>query len=76
MIVCLCTGVSDRVVTEVIAAGAKSVDAIRKACAAGQGCGACEGSLQELLKRHRESAGGARAGASVPLALESVGSDR
>jgi bacterioferritin-associated ferredoxin len=49
MIVCLCLGVSDRVVRLVVANGATSVDAVAARCGAGTDCGSCRHAIQDLL---------------------------
>jgi bacterioferritin-associated ferredoxin len=54
MILCLCHGVSDRTVTAVIAAGARTVDQVERACGAGGDCGACRDLLEALVERSRE----------------------
>ena len=41
MIVCLCRAVCERVLDDAIAAGASSVEAVRRVCGAGGDCGAC-----------------------------------
>jgi bacterioferritin-associated ferredoxin len=54
MILCLCRGVSDHTVHAVISAGARSVEAIERACGAGGDCGACGEALACLVERVRE----------------------
>lgn len=54
MILCLCRGVSDHTVHAVISAGARSVEAIERACGAGGDCGACGEALECLVERVRE----------------------
>ena len=49
MIVCLCHGVRDRDIDEVIDRGAATVDDIGEMCGAGTGCGACLGDLEDKL---------------------------
>ncbi|MCC6528434.1 MAG: (2Fe-2S)-binding protein [Polyangiaceae bacterium] len=49
MIVCLCRGVSDRDVERAIAAGARSLEAVRAATGAGACCGACHPAIAELV---------------------------
>lgn len=49
MIICSCTGVSDRTVAQLAADGAESVAEVTEACGAGGGCGTCHQSLHEVL---------------------------
>lgn len=51
MIVCLCSGTSDRQVEAAIASGARCMTAIRSACGAGGGCGGCHDTLRDMLRR-------------------------
>lgn len=57
MLVCLCHGVSDRVleplVQELCAAGRGTVEAVTDRCRAGGSCGACRGEIQSLIDRRR-----------------------
>ena len=73
MIVCLCTGSTDRDVERALAAGAADLEAIGDSCSAGLFCGGCHASLDALLHRRRscESCPN-RAGA----AAQSVGESR
>ena len=41
MIVCLCRGVSERHIEDTVAAGAKTVGDVSRACGAATDCGAC-----------------------------------
>lgn len=49
MIVCLCRGVSEDALHDVIEAGATSVRQVAEACGAGTDCGACCPMVKELL---------------------------
>jgi len=49
MIVCLCHGVCELTVKRVIGAGARTLDDVAMACAAGSDCGACQDMLLDLL---------------------------
>ncbi len=49
MIVCLCRGVSQKKVLEVIDSGARSVSEIARSCGAGSDCGSCVPMLQQML---------------------------
>ena len=50
MYVCLCKGVSDRTVLATIRAGARSLNEVGKRCGAGTDCGACRGTIREMLE--------------------------
>jgi bacterioferritin-associated ferredoxin len=56
MIVCLCRGVSDRVLRSVIAAGAATLDDVSAACGAGADCRSCASAVAVLIEEARESA--------------------
>jgi bacterioferritin-associated ferredoxin len=49
MLVCSCRGVSERAVTEAIAAGAHTVEHLARGCSAGARCGGCRPTLERLL---------------------------
>jgi bacterioferritin-associated ferredoxin len=53
VLVCICKGVSERKLQDVIAAGAESVESVGRACGAGTDCGTCQGSIEELITEHR-----------------------
>ena len=48
-LVCLCHGVSDRIVQHAIDEGADSIDEIGARCAAGSSCAGCHDTLDELI---------------------------
>lgn len=50
MLVCLCKGVSDRVVRLAIATGAHTVDSVGARCGAGTDCGTCRHAIQDLIE--------------------------
>lgn len=52
MIVCSCTGVTDRTIGAVLATGASSIDEVGAACGAGTRCGGCWPHLQALIDEH------------------------
>ncbi len=49
MIVCHCTGFTDRDVRELARRGARTCEEIASRCSAGAGCGGCRPLLAELL---------------------------
>jgi len=51
MIVCLCTGSSDRDVDRALEGGAGSLSEIGDSCRAGLDCGQCHAALIEILDR-------------------------
>lgn len=53
MVLCLCHGVSDRKIREVVREGASTVGAIARATRAGSGCGSCVCDLKKILERER-----------------------
>lgn len=50
MIVCLCRGVSDKVVADAIVDGACTVEEVSRRCGAGTGCGSCVPMLAEMIE--------------------------
>ena len=52
MIVCSCFKVSDREVRAAIRHGATTLEALRRECDAGSGCGTCEPTLCALLQKN------------------------
>jgi len=57
MIVCLCHGVSDRVIDDAIDDGCSSLRQIGSNCKAGTDCGACRQEIREKLRaaKHERS---------------------
>jgi len=55
MLVCVCRVVSDTTVREAVAAGARTVEEVGRACGAGMGCGNCRRSLEAIVAEGRES---------------------
>ena len=49
VIVCLCTGINEQQLRDVIAAGSKSVKDVAKKCGAGADCGSCVSHIRRLL---------------------------
>jgi bacterioferritin-associated ferredoxin len=49
MIVCHCTGVTDRDIARLVEEGATTVREITRRCGAGRTCAPCRAGLQELL---------------------------
>ena len=49
MVVCLCSGISDREVRRLIREGAGSRSDVESACGAGGGCGGCHPSLDAVI---------------------------
>ena len=56
MIICQCAVVSDRLVTQAIAAGARSLAQVCRATDAGRDCGACVFNVKRVITEHRRSA--------------------
>jgi bacterioferritin-associated ferredoxin len=49
MYVCLCKGISDKDIKQLVSAGACSVEEIMRCTEAGTGCGSCVGEIAELV---------------------------
>ncbi len=72
MIVCQCTGASDRAIRRAVRAGATSVREVAQHCAAGAGCGGCRKTIADIIAV--EQRGLARAAEVLPNAsLASAG---
>jgi bacterioferritin-associated ferredoxin len=69
MIVCLCEGLSDRVISQHIRQGRASVRDLARATGAGTHCGACACDLRRMLTERDESAEPAQQGAGAAFLL-------
>ena len=56
MLICLCKGVSDKKILDLIDAGAKSLKDIMASCKAGSDCGSCVCHVKELLMQNAAQA--------------------
>jgi bacterioferritin-associated ferredoxin len=56
MIICLCHGVSDKKLDEVIEDGADTLKAVERACGAGGDCGSCRFQIAKKLAHSAEEA--------------------
>jgi bacterioferritin-associated ferredoxin len=56
VIICQCAVVSDRLVTQAIAAGARSLAQVCRATDAGRDCGACVFNVKRVITEHRRGA--------------------
>lgn len=54
MFVCVCHAVTDREVERAIVGGAKTRDAVTRACSAGGDCGACHQTIEDMIECHEE----------------------
>jgi bacterioferritin-associated ferredoxin len=52
MYVCICSAVTEREVRDAIERGARTVDAVARACCAGDDCGGCRGVIEEMIEEH------------------------
>ncbi len=52
MYVCVCRAVKEETVKAAIEGGAHSVDAVTRACCAGDDCGACHQVIEEMIEAH------------------------
>ncbi|HLK38493.1 MAG TPA: (2Fe-2S)-binding protein [Polyangiaceae bacterium] len=50
MYICICRAVTEEQVKQAIDDGAVSVEAVTRACCAGDDCGACHGVIEELIE--------------------------
>ena len=54
MIICQCAVVSDRLVTEVVASGARTLAHVCHATNAGRDCGSCVQAVRRVITEHRD----------------------
>lgn len=66
MVICLCKGVSDRKIRQLIAGGAKNLRDIMASCQAGSDCGACVCAVKDMLQAQQRSS------AATPQASDEV----
>ncbi|OBG86418.1 (2Fe-2S)-binding protein [Mycobacterium sp. NS-7484] len=52
MFVCLCTGTTSQVVSEIVASGATTSKAVAEACGAGADCGRCRRTIRAIIAAH------------------------
>ena len=50
MYVCICRAVTEHQVKSAIDAGATTVEAVARACCAGDDCGACQGVIEGMIE--------------------------
>jgi bacterioferritin-associated ferredoxin len=50
MFICLCTGVTSQVVSDLVAAGASTSRQIADACGAGADCGRCRRTVRAIIE--------------------------
>jgi bacterioferritin-associated ferredoxin len=67
MIVCLCHGVSDRVIDDAIDDGCASLRQIGRNCKAGTDCGACRSDIKERLRDAEHDRGSVMTSALFPV---------
>lgn len=53
MIICLCEGISETEIKELIKSGASSLEDLRKECGAGGKCGGCLWQLLDTLEKEK-----------------------
>ena len=53
MYVCVCRAVTEEDVKAAIDAGADTVQAVTRACCAGDDCGTCHGAIEALIQKRR-----------------------
>jgi bacterioferritin-associated ferredoxin len=57
MYVCVCRAVTEQEVKAAIDGGAESVCAVTRACQAGDDCGACHQTIEDMIEEHAEAHG-------------------
>ena len=54
MIVCQCTGVTDRTIRKAVRNGASNRNDVFRACTAGKTCGGCVSAINEIIESEQE----------------------
>jgi bacterioferritin-associated ferredoxin len=54
VIICQCAVVSDRLVTEAVASGARTLAHVCRATRAGRDCGSCVRTVRRVISEHRD----------------------
>jgi bacterioferritin-associated ferredoxin len=65
VIVCLCEGLSERVIEQAVRDGATTVRAVARSTGAGTGCGSCVCDVRRILDQARGSAAAPRPEAAL-----------
>jgi len=52
MYVCICRAVTEQEIKAAIEGGAEDIAAVTRACRAGDDCGACHGTIDDMLEEH------------------------
>ena len=60
MYVCVCRAVTEQEVSAAIDGGAESVCDVTRACQAGDDCGACHQTIEDMIDEHAEAHGCSR----------------
>lgn len=55
MFVCLCHGISDRSIREIIRSGASNIRSLQKKCKAGGRCGTCLYELKAIIREEQQT---------------------
>ena len=50
MYICICRAVTEEQVKRAIDGGAATVEAVTRACCAGDDCGACHGAIEDMIE--------------------------
>ena len=59
MLVCHCTGVSDRAIRKLVRDGAMTLDEVSRSCGAGSCCGGCVPAVEEVIHNEASHRGAA-----------------
>ena len=53
--VCLCTGVTEKEILQVLKKGAKNLEEVKEFKLASSGCGRCKGEVEALIDQHKKN---------------------
>ena len=73
MIVCICHGVNDGKIREIVRSGASTVAKVTQRCGAGGDCGACRKEIKQLINENQVVAGSSCSGLAAALSARHEG---
>lgn len=72
MVVCLCSGISDREIRRLVGEGACSRGDVESACGAGAGCGGCHPSLDAVIDEALDEIGAPEPAPTDPRLFDAI----
>jgi len=72
MVVCLCSGISDREIRRHVREGACSQGDVARACGAGAGCGGCRPSVDAVIEEALDEIGAPEPTSTDPRLFDAI----